>query len=132
MRDYPKLGLYDTPVTLTGTEVTFAPKWDAIEDVHELRSGITRKYLIGYRFKAVLAVKFMPSTTSELLRTAYAGGSQLYFWPYPDTYPGSFYKVMWMNGWELSPAQSLTGKGVSGQIDLRGMDVSPWPSMWKT
>lgn len=131
MRDYPKLGLYDTPVELSRSDLSFTPEWEPIETVHELR-GVTKRYLTGYRIKVTITVKFMPGSTSELLRTAYSSGSQLYFWPYPDSYPSSFFKVEWMNGWRLSPINPLVGYGRAGTIELRGTEVLTTAPAWRT
>lgn len=132
MRDYCKLGLYDTPVELSGSDVSFSPEWEPIETVHELR-GVTKRYLTGFRFKATLAVKFIPAAASELLRaayTSYLAGSPIYFWPYPDTYPQSFYRVEWMNGWRLPPINALAGQGRAGTIELRGTDILSSTPIW--
>ena len=133
MRDYPKIGLYDSAVTLSGSDLTFSVEWEPIETVHEL-SGITKRYLKGYRLKTSVAAKFIPAAIVELLRAAYdsgMAGSQLYFFPYPDSYPSSFYKVEWMNGWRLAPLGALVSAGCAGSIELRGSEVLASPPAWR-
>jgi len=124
----PKIGKEPDIIDLTGTGALVTLNWVPIRDTHQLEAGNSRDYNKGWILEATVdwtREALVPMSFSDDLADLYSltCDDTIFFWPFPDKYPGSFYKVKLVGKWDLNPPRGLTGMGLAGRMMLVGKEV---------
>lgn len=128
MGEGPLLGQEPSLIDLSGTGCSQRVDWERLVNVHTLANGATRKYFKGWKLKANLnwgMNALIPEALGSALNDIHnlTCSDPIFYFPYPEKYPGSFYKVIIGDLWNINFVRGLLGTGFQGSISLIGQDV---------
>jgi len=128
--------VYD--IDLSGSGCDQKINWNRIAEVHTLDRGDYKRYLKGYQLDATLTwgrgalipehhddIGTALGRTEKLMQLMFNSTCEeyIYYWPYPETHPSTYYSVIWSGDYDFNYVEGLVGVGFQGKIKLVGKDI---------